>query len=380
VPWGQVALGGSSLRHLRKGSTQWEVLFRLPEKELYRVDGHETGLLLASWENDDDIHLFDIKTKAHRTLSKPQSPKQTYKYTTWSLDDLYFSKDGRSAIVFMHGLVDSCTWGTAGFFYPLDGKSRPKLLYEQPGHNLHHSSDEGLYAWSTNWSRPCDMNGCPPLSGLTLYEIHGDKAVKRDLLKTDGDEYSAAHMVWGVHNGQGAVEIHGRKFARQFLRWKRGVGRVSMKVLPEGPSWEAALDRMLPNGDILEFWELWKDKDRWLELWVFKPDGSLKKLRFNGLRPTVSGSSPNNSLYGFRQRKDGSFVMQWGNHLVLLSKDYQARAMPIDPLMKRGNEWAGAMLYQEEPEGVWIGIEIGGGRDLVYVSLAEAEKKAKPLP
>jgi hypothetical protein len=216
---------------------------------------------------------------------------------------------------------------------------------------------------------------------VVLYEIHGDRAVKRDLLKTDGDEYSAAHMVWGIEKGEGAIEIHGRKFARYLLRWKRGVGRTSMRVIPEGPSWEATMKAMLPNRDVLEVWEIWRDgRERWLDFILYKPDGTQVKRRFTGLRPTVPGSSPDNTVYGLKRRKDGSYVMHWGNHLVLLSKDWRARAMPVDPLLKRRNEWAGAMIYQAEPEGVWIGIEIGGGRDLIYVGLDEVEKKAKPIP
>ena len=35
--------------------------------------------------------------------------------------------------------------------------------------------------------------------------------------------------------------------------------------------------------------------------------------------------------------------------------------------------------YQPDPEAVWLGVDIPGGRDYLYVTFAEAEKNAKPF-
>src|SRR5690606_7072957 len=80
--------------------------------------------------------------------------------------------------------------------------------------------------------------------------------------------------------------------------------------------------------------------------------------------------------HGVGERKDGTLWLHWGDHLILLGPGKPARSYSLEPLLARRTEWAGADIYIETPESLWVGID-GRGRDFARVSFAEAEKRAK---
>lgn len=371
VPWGYVALGGSMLRHLPKGSAQWVTLHKEPGLNLYRIAANEKGQLLASWENQDDFHLFVPATKEHRKFPKPAKPEPGI--IAWALDDIYFDDNG-DALVYMNGLVTSNMWCKILYRYPLDGKSKPVELFRQPGHELLVDKHLAIFAYSKNRSRGCDYNACSPLNGIYAYEIKGNKATRRVLLETDEEKYIIARTYFGSGDKRVAIQIFDNKNGRHMLRWNIGETKVTMRPLARGPSYDIERHWMMRNGDVIE---TWKTSDYLgLEVWRHSLDGRTKITTFPMGNKRLYWDT---TVYGLKERAKGGLAMQWGNRLIFLEDGKEPRWYDLGTKLKRGNEWGGAFLYQPDPEAVWIGIDIPGGRDYVYVTFDEAEKKSKPF-
>jgi hypothetical protein len=380
VPWGYVNLGGSTLKHLPNGKTEWETLYKMPGLNLYRMDADDKGRLLVSWERDPDFHLFIIKTKQHFTFPKPKAPSPEFRF--FDLDDIYFSKEG-DAIVYMHGLVDNALWGTAAFYYPLDGKRKPTLLFSQPGNSFLTEPDLAAFAYCNDPHLPCSDIGCRPVGGVVAYEIKGNRALKKILWTApEPEKWDMARIVGYSDTKRIAVLLFGQpeKYLRNdryILRWSPGEDRVDFRFLPKGPRWNAEFSLLARNGDLVEGWNT-EDFSFLLERRT--PEG---KMVSSNLIPRNKKFDWDTRIYMFRERPNGDYLLHLGNHLFLIPVKGPMRAMNVEPLLKRRNEWAGADIYIKEPEAIWMGIEVGGGRDFVYQSFADFEKKAKifrPVP
>jgi hypothetical protein len=66
---------------------------------------------------------------------------------------------------------------------------------------------------------------------------------------------------------------------------------------------------------------------------------------------------------------------------LLFEKDPAAspRALSVEPLLGRRDEWAGVDVYVPEQDALWIGVEVKGSRDFVRIDLADVDKRVKPL-
>lgn len=373
VPWGFVALGGSSLRHLATGKKDWETLFRIPGDNLYRYAADERGRLVATWEKDEDIHVFIPETHAHTTFPKP--PKPADRFRTWSLDDIYLAQDG-DLIVHMHGMTGSCTWTTVAYRYRLERGEKPSFLFEQLGHSLYNSPGVAVFAYSKNLSRGCDYQGCPPLTGIVAYEIRGNRAIRREILHSDGNEYHRARLVWGSRDGGLGVVIDGDYGERFLLRWGEGRSKADWQPIGKGHAWENDRTWMAPNGDMIDTWL--NERHNLVVMWNQRKGGS-KAVTLRSVGLTDPDVGPDWNLYALKERKNGEMFLHWGDHIILLAKGKAPRAVSIEPLLKRRNEWAGVAIYTKEPESLWVGIEVGAGRDYVHMDFAELERKAKPM-
>lgn len=371
VPWGHVAMGGSSLRHLPSGTREWQTLHRVAGDNLYRIDGHESGALLAAWEKEAVFHLFVPATKEHRTFPKPGRPSDAFR--SYGLGGVHFTKDGSAAIVFMNGETGNIVRTTVAYHYPLDGESAPALLFQQAGHELHSTARASLFATSTNARMPCDNNGCFPLSAVIAWEIDGATVTKRTLLAGKGDEYGIARMLWGEDDDRFAIAIHGEvageRNVRQLLRWRGG--ETSGTLFPFEK--RAGYGRLLKSGTVVE---LYADGGKGLEIRRHAANGWARTMTIAPFPHSDPDVVRDNSVHALRERKNGELLVHWGNHLVLVPSKGAPRAYDLEPLLKRRNEWAGVMVYVAEPESVWVGVEIGGGRDFLQVPLAEVEKGA----
>jgi hypothetical protein len=373
LPWGFVALGGSVLRQLPFGKTKWETLYRIPGDNLYRYAADERGRLVATWENDPNLHVFVPKTKSHTTFPKPS--KYADRFRNWILDAIYFDKKG-DLIVYMEGMTGSCTWSTVCYRYTLEKGARPRFLFEQQGHTLYQSVGLGVYAYSKNLSRGCDYQGCSPLTGIVTYEIQGDRAIRREIFHSDGEEYHLARLIWGSKDDRLGVMVEGGYGERFLLRWAVGREKADRASIGKGHAWEDDRTWLAPNGDMIDTWL--NDKHD-LVLDRKHPSGGSDAVTLRSFGFSNPDIAPDWNVYAFKERKNGEMFLHWGDHIILFPKGKAPQAVNIEPLLKRRNEWAGADIYRADPEGLWVGIEVGAGRDFVHLDFADLERQAKPM-
>jgi hypothetical protein len=105
-----------------------------------------------------------------------------------------------------------------------------------------------------------------------------------------------------------------------------------------------------------------------LDLQRYPPKGQVQTTTLRALQKEPSP-------HGVGERGDGGLWVHWGDRLALLSPGKPPRAFDIDPLLPRGFEWAGANVYVETPETLWIGLD-GRRRDFVRVDLTDAERRS----
>lgn len=370
--WGMISLGGSALRVLPNDKKAWETLHKIPGKNLYRVAADERGRILASWEDDPSIHLFDRKqkTKQHLTFAKPPPPGPEFKYG-YQLADLYFTKEG-DAIVYMTGYTGGTSFGTAAYRYALDGKSEPKLLFQQAGHELHTSPRVAVFMVGKDPSRSCDHNGCS-IAALYAYEISERGATRRTLVSGEKKDLDLARLIWGSDDERVVLAVSGRK-TRHLVRWRWGEAQADCREVPSGPSYDADRTWLTKSGEVVEAWIM---DDQGLEIRRHSPKGDLQTLAMPRLPRKTPGDRPDFQIYTLKERTSGELILHWGDNLFLLARNEPPRRLELKSVVK-ASEWAGADIYVPEPESLWIGLEMGGGRDFVVLKLADIEKRAKP--
>ena len=197
APWGLVAQGSGQLRILPLGTSKWQTVHAVTGGSLYRIAFDDAGRLLAWWEKEPHFHLFVPGTKAHETFPLPPPPSPEFKYG-YGVEDMYFTKDGDGAIVYMHGFIGGRTWVTVAYHYDLARRTPPTLLFRQPGHVLHTSSRVAVHAIPKKPDDACEHNFCHPLGAVIAWEISGTKATKRVLLDGNArkEDLSRVQPVW----------------------------------------------------------------------------------------------------------------------------------------------------------------------------------------
>ncbi|HSP77674.1 MAG TPA: hypothetical protein VLQ93_04050 [Myxococcaceae bacterium] len=375
VAGGLVSLGGSSLRQLVPGARRWKVLHRQSGDNLYRVAGDDSGRLLAAWEKDPFIHYFTAGPKRqHLRLPKPVVPSPGHR--AFSLQSLFFSPNGRDALVSLSGSragID-VRWSTAVYRIALDGKSAPELLFlDDGGFLLHISRNGAVFARPRDPRQRCDNGGCAPIAAIIAYDFSGGRVLQRTLLTYEQVPMSIARPVRGSNHERVVVMLGLDRGGRALLRWRPGEATADYRPLPRG-----SLDAVSMVTRTDEFIELRTHGSRMsaiqLDVKRYPPEGGEQVVTLPPLQKVDTNT------YGLGVRKDGSLWVHWGDHLVLLGPDKPARSFSLEPLLVRRTEWAGADIYIETPESLWVGIEAGAGRNFVRVDFAEAEKRAKRCP
>lgn len=72
--------------------------------------------------------------------------------------------------------------------------------------------------------------------------------------------------------------------------------------------------------------------------------------------------------------RGASLFLHWGNALVLIDAEGHQRWLNIEPLLKRRTEWAGVAI--PTTDALWIGVEVGGGRDFVQLTWSDFDQRA----
>jgi hypothetical protein len=370
-PSGLISLGGSYLRYLPKGSQAWTTLHREPGDNLYRIASDNSGRLLASWEKDPFLHLFKLPGKQHLRIPKPVPSAEFYSFL---VEDIAFSPNGRDAVVFIRGTLNGgvSQKPSLAFRVPLDGKSQPELLYRvEYGNEIHTSPRGGVYVIPQKPGQRCEWRACRYIAAIIAYEITGSGVKQKNLLTSAQAAMAAAYVVNGSNDERVVVMVELDKRQRALLRWRFGDDEPGYRPIPRPGPWDDLAVRAFVTGKD-EFIEV-RNENSQLEIIRHLPEGGEQVISLPGLL-----QQHDTTVHGLGLRGDGSFWVHWGDHLGLLSPGKPPRAFNLEPLLERKTEWGSADIYLEKPEVLWIGLELGAGRDFLRVDFADAEKRSQP--
>jgi len=385
APWGLAAQGSGKLRILPLGTAKWQTVHEVPGGSLYRIAFDDRGRLLAWWENEPHVHLFVPGTKAHDTLALPPPPAPEFKYG-YGVEDMYFTRDGDGAIVYMHGFIGGRTWVTVAYHYDLARRTVPTLLFRQPGHVLHKSSRVAVHAIPKKPDDACEHNFCHPLGAVIAWQISGTTATKRVLLDGNArrEDLSRVQPVWTSSSGDGGgdqvavlVDEHPRR--RHLLRWRLGDASASFAPLPPGagPLSDAETMWLTASGDVVE---VWSTDERGLEIRRHSPNGKMKVSSLAPLPRRTPHDHPLFNIAGVMERARGDIFLHWGEYLVLLPVDGPARRLDLRTAFKRRSEISSRLFQVRAPEGIWVGIDVGRTLDLTFLPEADLEAQMTPAP
>ena len=376
---GLIAIGGPELRRLPTGALRWETLHVVPGDSTYRVAADGSGRLLVAWEKEPLIHFFAPARRQHVAFPKPTAPGPDV--TSFQLDGLELSPDGRAALVFMTGIVritpgklGNPSSSTSVYRIALDertGAASPaRLLFRlDHGYRLHASPRGAVFAMNKNPGAGCDHQRCS-IAAIVAYEISGDRATPKTLFDGAGIELQRARLVRGSDDDRIAVMLDAGPPKRlELVRWRYGDPSAQFRTLPF-PARDDLTTLFITKTD--ELVELRRGDDR-IELYrhgaaALEPIATLGALQSTDLK-----------LHGFGERPDGGLWLHWGDHLGLVSPGKPPRSFALEASLPRRCEWASADIYVKAPEHLWVGID-GRGRDFMRVSFADVERRAQPWP
>jgi len=382
APWGLAAQGSGQLRILPLGTSAWQTVHAVAGSSLYRIAFDDAGRLLAWWENEPHFHLFVPSSKAHETFPLPPPPSPEFKYG-FGVEDMYFTKGGNGAIVYMHGFIGGRTWVTVAYHYDLARRTPPTLLFRQPGHVLRTSSRLAVHAIPKKPDDACEHNFCHPLGAVIAWEIDGTMATKRVLLDGNArrEDLSRVQPVWTARGNDEQVAVvvdeHPRK--RHLLRWRWGDPQATFAPLPPGtgPLSDAETTWLTASGDVVE---LWSTDERGLDIRRHSPSGKVKVLTLAPLPRRTPHDHPLFNVAGVMERANGDLLLHWGEYLVLLPLDGPARRLDLRTAFKRKAEIASRLLHVRSPEGIWVGIDSNRTLDMTFLPQAELDARMTPAP
>lgn len=369
--FGFVALGGSSLRTYALRTRQWAPLHQVKGDSVYRVAADERDRVLATWEKDPSVYLFDVKAKTQQRLPKPPCPIAGLQLC--SVEDLFFEAGGQTALVYLSGVKSGMQDMTWAYRLPLDGAAPPTLLFAQEGHALVRTRRGAVFALPQRPGKRCAYRDCWPMAGIVAQELVGAGAELKTLLWASGQELSSARAVPGSDEQALALLVALRPNGDGVLRWRFGDAQASWGVLPAPLGIDPTL--FLFRGEVAE---VRVGQGRALELRRHGVDGSTEPLVLPPLPAGDVDTHADNTIHDVGVRQDGGLWVHWGDSLVLVEPGKPPRRLDLEPLLSRRTEWAGVDVYQPSPEALWLGIEVGAGRDFALLPLADVEKKAKP--
>lgn len=377
IPGGYISSGGSRLQILEDKPGRWRTLHQVPGDNLYRVEAHEDGRLMASWEGEGVFHLFDRARGTHLTIPKPPDPPG-YQPGTFNVETLAFAEDGREAIVFIDGVPYLGPQigqrdVVAAYRVPLDGKTPPRRLFVEEGVELLSSPRGAILIKPRSWHLSCSMGGCD-IGSIIALEFDGDRVTRRTLLEAGDRHVSVALPVKGRDDVRFAAQITvhaGGKVSRGLLRFRFG-GQPQFQPLSDSTTSHYPHSLLTRSED---FVEVRQGEDRSLTLTRTPPSGEETQTTIPPWT-NARGRREKGWFQSVGERADGSLWMHWADNLVFVRPGQPPRRVDIRHVLGRGTEWAGAYVYVKKPEGLWVGIEMGGGRDYRFLDMAELERRS----
>ncbi len=380
---GFLGVGSARLRYLPHGGKRWKTLHQVKGDNLYRVDERD-GRVLAAWEGEPVFHLFDLSSGKHTTIAKPARPTGITGLQDFRLTELLFSDNGKDAIVYMWApLYESHTGSRkmlSGYRIPLDGKRPAVLLFRQEGAALDMTTRGAVIVVPTSWRFGCSHSGCS-VDQIVAYEIRGDRAKRRTLFDGKGQRYDSAQIVPSAQKYGIAVQVTGSPdppgkrnptLTRDLLRYSYGNEPTVQRL----PDWHTPKTEHLVLDKDGNFYEATQAEDKSVTITRHTPDGKVSKRTIQSWADR-RGRPAKAWMTRLSVRTNGQLWMHWGDYIVVVD-EAGARRFDVQRYLGRGTEWANAFMYVEKPEQLWIGIEVGGGRDYVRVGFDVVDRKARP--
>ena len=377
IPGGYLSVGGSRLQLLEEGSKRWRTLHQVAGDNLYRIDVGEDGRILASWEQERVFHLFDRRRGTHVELPKPPAPPG-YPADTFNVEEVRFAEDGRDAIVFIDGHPYMRAWNgqrtvVAAYRVGLDGKTAPRMLFVEEGVELQFSTRGAILIKPRSWQMSCMQGGCD-IDKIIAIELSGERVTRRTLLEAGNRHVGVALPVKGRDDVRFAAQVTVRADkvnSRSLLRFSFG-GSPQLQRLSESNTSDYKHSLLTRAGD---FVEVRQGEDRSLTMTRMTAAGQETRTTIPPWTD-ARGRREKGWFESVGERADGSLWLHWADHLVLVRGSEPPRKVDISQVLGRGTEWAGAYVYVARPEGLWVGIEMGGGRDYRFLEMATLEKRA----
>jgi hypothetical protein len=367
---GLISIGGPSLRRLAPGARRWETLHQVPGDNLYRVTADGAGRLLAAWSKEPLIHVITPGQTGVISFPKPQAPADVQNF---EISDFEFLRDGRHALVFMSGTVKVKTDRYSGssrsmsvYRVPLAANAGGTFLFRvDHGFRLSGSPHGAVFAVQKDPTQKCDQHECR-ISEIVAYEVTPTSMNRKTLLRADELEVRRFKGVRSAGDQELAVLLDVATPRRlELLRWRYGDARPTRIPRPLSPDYDRARFLLTRSGRLIEL----RARPGLLELW----EGEQQIANLGELQKVDEG------LHGFGERRDGTLWLHWGDHIGLIAPGKPPRGYDLASLLPRRSEWAGADIYAETPEQLWVGID-DTGRHYVRVDFADIEKRAVPWP
>jgi hypothetical protein len=298
--------------------------------------------------------------------------------TPFSVEGLHLVDDGRAAIVFVTGHPWAYDTGTrrvvAAYRVRLEGETAPELLFSEEGYCVHSSSRGAAMVKPTNWRLGCNYSGCPVESILALEFLPG-RVLRKTIFVPEGERVDTAQNVMGWYEDRFAVQIGSwdGKRHRKLLRYAYGKDPTIHELSdPRSVEFEHAL--LARNGDWVEARQA---ENRTVTVSRLSGAGEASSVNVAPWADARGRRPAKDWFHGLGERAGGGLWLHWGDSLVV-GDLAEPRRLGVGEHLGRGTEWANAFVYDDDPESLWVGIEVGGGRDYVRLDFAEVDRRARP--
>lgn len=359
TPQGLIAVGGSTLRLARPGTATWEVLHRIEGDALSRMAADEERVL-AVWEKNPDLHLFVPAKKTHLTIPKP-APTNLPPLSLWYVSEL--ALEGVSAIVSMSGSAGRNATHVV-FRVALDGSGKTEELFRQVGYRLYESGRVFVFAVAKDPEKKCDNGGCA-MSGVVAWQLTKSGPKSRMLVTAKGDELRWAGPVFGSTDERVGFFTGG-----QLWRWAPASDRLESS--PSTGSSQDLHDYRYVGNQVVHARH---DSGGTLVVTRLGDDGKESTVTIAPAPRGDPDTTVDTTVHGLGARGEALFV-HFGDALILIDAAGKQRSLDLEPMLKRRNEWAGVAIPTKD--ALWLGIEVGGGRDFEQLSWSDFDRRARP--
>lgn len=383
VAGGLATVGGSTLRWLPPGANAWVTLLTV-NGHLSRLGIDDAGgRIMAVWEEDPTLHLLRVQDGRHDTFPLPPLALPGAQITY--VHGMSFTPDGNSALVWITGPT------RGGPRFQVSRAYRQELGGQRSLTQLWDQDDTGDLIWTCGrgalYILPSDPSRkgrwqASLTGGLVAFDLDGGELKKRTIFYDPNNKFRSIQIVSGSSPDRIVGIVTTGRGGYGMLQYRWGEAQARYQPLPPGPG---------PSGGAV----LSQDADE--ILYHIDRGRELEIVRMTLSRPPLTRSVPlwspripvrvrggartlGSHVLGRGYRADGSVWYQLGDDLALIDSAGTVRRVDLVKLIGFKPEWAGAAVYVEQPESLWLGIEIGAGRDWIRFGFDVLNGAARPWP